>query len=156
MSKLEHSKIHRSGITARKWVFETRVCTFGINVKGRSMDFRFCLASKGGGTTEVLLQVGIEDLPLVLESIATKFPESADLLSTSAALANRKNIELLNEARRIQNDESALTQDLINKLELVEKYVSEKYYEAPSGEDGKEIEARNSVTEVLSKLRNRV
>lgn len=156
MSNLKHAKIYRSGITARTWAHETRECTFGTNVKERSMEFRFCLASKGGGTTEVLLQVGVEDLPQILESIANKFPESADFLSTSAATANRKNIELLEEARRMQNDESALAQDLINQLELVEQYVSEKYYEAPAGEDDKEAAARDSVAEVLSKLRDRV
>jgi hypothetical protein len=156
MSNLKHSKIYRSGITARAWAHETRECTFGTNAKERSMEFRFCLASKGGGTTEVLLQVGIEDLPQILEAIATKFPESADYLSTSAAIANRKNLELLEDARRMQNNESELAQDLINKLELVEQYVSEKYYEAPAGEDEKETAARDSVAEVLSTLRDRV
>jgi hypothetical protein len=50
------------------------------------LDFRFCLASKGGGTTSVLLQIGLDDLTLILEGIAGAMPEIVGTLSDCAAL----------------------------------------------------------------------
>jgi hypothetical protein len=36
----------------------------------QTLEFGFCLASKGGGTTDVLLRIGEGDLPAILEAIA--------------------------------------------------------------------------------------
>jgi hypothetical protein len=79
MTKLEHAKIYRGGITAPYLNTETSKCSFEANIKNRTLDFRFELGSKGGGTTSVLLQVGLDDSPLLLEGMAKLLKASASV-----------------------------------------------------------------------------
>ena len=75
------------------------------------------------------------------------------MLSDCAALANRKNLELLEEARRVHDDEKARAKILIDDLEAVEEFVSEKYYEATAGKDEKEEKVRHQIQKVINSLR---
>ena len=152
MPKLEHTKVYRGGITAPHLTIETSECSFHTNVAQRALDLRFKLASKGGGTTSVLLRISLDDLPQVLEAIATVMPESVGVLSDCAALANKKNLEKLTEARRVQTDEKARARILVEKLEVVEEYVSQKYNEAPAGEDEREAAVQSQLEEVVRSL----
>jgi hypothetical protein len=154
MAKLEHTKIYRGGVTAPRITMETRECSFNTNISERAFDFRFRLASKGGGTTFVLLQIGLDDLPLILEGIAGAMPESVGTLSDCAALANKKILEKLTEARRVQSDEKARASSLVKKLEVVEEFVSQKYYEAPPGQDEQEAAVKSQLEEVVNSLRD--
>ena len=114
MSKLENTKIFRSGVTAAKFNFETSQCSFDTNISTRAFEFRFCVASKGGGITDVLLRIGLDDLPLILEGIAGAMPEIVvGTLSGCAALANNKILEKLIDARRVQSDEKARATSLV-------------------------------------------
>ena len=153
MAKLEHTKIYRGGVTAPHLTTETSECSFHTNISNRALDFRFHLASKGGGTTEVLLRIGLDDLPLILEGIAGAMPESVGTPSDCAALANKKILEQLTEARRVQSDEKARASSLVEKLEVVEEFVSQKYYEAPAGQDEREAAAKSQLEEVVNSLR---
>lgn len=153
MARLEHTEIYRGGITAPRITFETRRCSFKTNVSERTLDFRFNLASKGGGTTSVLLQIGLDDLPLMLEGIAGAMPESVGTLSNCAALAYKKILEQLAEVRRVQSDEKACATSLVEKLEAVEKFVLQKYCEAPQGQDEQEAAAKSQLEEVVNSLR---
>ena len=114
---------------------------------------RLDLASKGGGTTEVLLKIGKGDFQTILQEIASKLPESVGVLSDCASIANKKNLELLTDARKVQVDEKTRAKTLIDDLEAVEQFVSEKYYAAPAGEDEKEEQVRNKLQKVMSSLR---
>jgi hypothetical protein len=153
MAKLEHTKIYRGGVTASYLTTETSECSFNTNISKRALDFRFQLASKGGGTTDVLLRIGLDDLPLILEGIAGAMPESVGTLSNCAALANKKILEQLTEARRVQSDEKARASSLVEKLEVVEEFVSQKCYEAPAGQDENEAAAKSRLEEVVNSLR---
>ena len=153
MAELENTKIYRGGVTAPYITLETKRCSFHANTKNNALDLRFKLASKGGGTTSVLLQIGLEDLPAILDAVANNMPESVGVLSDCAAIANKKNLEQLKEARRVKDDEKARAQGLIEKLETVAQFVAEKYYAAPAGEDEKEARANEELTEVINSLR---
>ncbi len=69
---------------------------FYANRSSKTLDFSFNLASKGGGITAVNLQIGIADLPVILNDLAIYMPESAGMLSECAAIATKKNMEMLN------------------------------------------------------------
>jgi hypothetical protein len=153
MSKLEHTKIYRGGVTAPYLTIETSECSFNPNISERALDFRFSLASKGGGTTSVLLRIGLDDLSLILEGIAGAMPEIVGTLSDCAALANKKILEQLTEARRVQSDEKARASSLVEKLEVVEEFVSQKYYEAPAGQDENEAAVKSQLEDVVNSLR---
>ena len=153
MASLKNTKIYRGGVTAPYITFETSSCTFHANTKEGGLDFRFNLASKGGGTTSVLLRVGTADLPEILNAVATNMPENVGVLSDCAAIANKKNLRLLNEARLLKDDERARANSLIDKLEEVSGFVNEKYLAAPAGEDEKEAQVNELVTEIINSLR---
>lgn len=70
MANLRHTRIYRGGVTAPCLTVESHSCSLDVNSKENSLDFRFHLRSKGGGTTEVLLRLGPNDLPVLVESIA--------------------------------------------------------------------------------------
>jgi hypothetical protein len=153
VAEMKNTKIYRGGVTAPHLTIETRECSFQHNIKDKALDIRFNLASKGGGTTAVLMRLGIDDLPMLLEAVASNMPESVEFFSHCAALANKKNLEHLKEARRVQADEKARASSLVEKLEHVEEFVSEKYLEAPAGEDERESDVQNHLQDVMNSLR---
>jgi hypothetical protein len=153
MPKLKHTKVYRGGVSAQHLNIETIHATFNINVSRKAIDFRFNLASKGGGTTSVLLRIGIEDLSTVLEPVAEAFPDSVDVLSECAAIANKKILQQLRDARRVQKDEKERACQLVEKLEKVEEFVIEKYYDAPSENDEKEAKVKTELEDVINSLR---
>lgn len=152
MAELKHTKIYRGGVTSPHLNLETQKCSFRANQNNNALDLRFQIASKGGGTTSVLLRIGMDDLPTILEAIAEKMPENVGVLSDCASIANKKNLEQLTEARRVQGNEKARAESLIEKLEGVEEFVSEKYYEAAAGEDEREASVKDQLEEVILTL----
>jgi hypothetical protein len=153
VADLKNTKTYRGGVTAPQLTLETRQCSFSTNIKDNALDIRFNIASKGGGTTSVLVRIGLEDLPLVLDAVASRMPESVGVLSDCAALANKKNLEQLKQARKVQADEKARANSLVEKLEHVEEFVSEKYFEAPAGEDEREEQVKDHLEDVMNSLR---
>jgi hypothetical protein len=154
MPKLKHTKVYRGGVSAQSLNYETSDATFNTTLSQKAIDFRFNLASKGGGTTSVLLRIGVDDLSSVLELVAEAFPEKVDVLSECAAIANKKIMQQLREAQRVQSDEKERAAQLVDQLELVEKFVSQKYYDAPSEDDEKEAKAMAQLGEVIRSLRD--
>lgn len=153
MANLEHTKIYRGGVTAPRLTIETYKCSFDTDISARALEFKFDLASKGGGTTSVLFRIGLDDLPLILESIARTMPERCiGTFSDCAALANKRILEQLTEARRVQSDEKARANSLLEKLEVVTAFVSQKFYEAPAGQDEHEVAAKSQLEEVVASL----
>src|SRR6185369_12569909 len=126
MPNLEHSKVFRGGVTAPHLTAETRWCTYNVNLSDQALDLRFNLASKGGGTTSVLLQIGRKDLPAILDAIAEAIPDIVPALSSAVLVANAKLIEQLSEARQIHGDHQAQSQALAKKLEGVSEFVDHK------------------------------
>jgi hypothetical protein len=105
MSKidLEHTEIYRGGATASNLGLETQQCAFEVATWAKAMDFHFHMASKGGGTTEVLLRIGAADLPEILQSIAINLPELDAILSECAAIAVKKRDESVSlQAKRLK------------------------------------------------------
>ena len=153
MPQLKHSRVFRAGLTAPSLNFETSTCSASVNMRDESLDIRFNLASKGGGTTQVVVEIGKGDFQASLHEIASKLPESVGGLTDCAAIANKKNLELLQDARKVHDNEKERAKRLVGELEAVEEFVSDKYYEAPVGQDQKEEQIRDKLQEVMNKLR---
>jgi hypothetical protein len=153
MPQLKDTKIYRGGVTAPYLNPETSKCSYEVNIPKGALDLRFQIASKGGGTTEVLHRIGLGDLALILESFAEAMPETiAGTLSDCAALANKKILGQLTEARRVQSDEKVRLSGAVEKLEGVEEFVSQKWCEAPPGQNENEAAAKSQLEDVLSSL----
>jgi hypothetical protein len=153
MPQLKHAKIYRGGVTAPSLSFESSQCSASVDQSDGALEFSFNLASKGGGTTHVQLQIGKGDFLAVLQEIATKMPESVAVLSECASIANRKNLELLEVARKVQDNEKARANSLLRSLEVVEEFVNQKWYEAPPGQDEEEERIRDQLQAVIGSLR---
>lgn len=89
MSALSETNVYRGGVSAADLRLETSDCEFRFNIDDECVDLRFALASKGGGTTVVLVQIGIHDLSQIVLETARMSPDSAAFLAKGAAIANR-------------------------------------------------------------------
>ena len=60
--QLSCTEIYRGGITSSYLSLETRKCSYVYNDRLDRAELRFHIASKGGGTTSVLVRLGYDDL----------------------------------------------------------------------------------------------
>ena len=152
MLSLKHSKIYRGGVTSPDLSFETSSCSARVNTIEATLEIQFNIASKGGGSTRVSVRIGREDLPAILEEIARKMPESVGALSDCAAIANRQNLEALEEARRVHDDDKERVKNLIEDLGAVEQLVLEKYKDLRAGDDEREAKIREKLETAMASL----
>lgn len=83
MSKLNNSSVRRAGVTAPYWNHGTS----NISAKGNNkLEFDFKLASKGGGTTMVQVQIAPDDFEAVIEEMM-KCDQARALKVMSEAIA---------------------------------------------------------------------
>jgi hypothetical protein len=75
MPALRGAKIFRSGVTAPKWNFESETATIDSSTDSPSINFKFELASKGGGTTEVSFQIAPIGFDAVLNQMYKAAPD---------------------------------------------------------------------------------
>jgi hypothetical protein len=61
--------------------------------------------------------------------------------------------EAASDRSRLQNRTVKRASSLVEKLEVVEEFVSQKYYEAPPGQDEQEADAMSQLEEVVNSLR---
>jgi hypothetical protein len=88
--KLEHARVERSGITASRLNIETDRCQYCVLSDG--IRFNFNIASKGGlgGYTDVLLTIGVDDLPCILGDVAENVSWASRLLLEAALHAESR------------------------------------------------------------------
>ena len=150
MSYLSKARIFRGGVTASQLNYETSKCFFKSNPKDQSLDFEFEIASKGGGNTLIIMQIGLEDISLILDSIASNFPETGSKLSECASIANGKNLQRLQETFESIEKLKARAKLLAEDLIPVEEYIYDKYTEHPAGEESEIREKLDGVMRSLS------
>ncbi len=154
MANLEHAKIYRGGITAQYINLETTSCSYRIDQREKSIAFSFNIASKGGGTTRVVLHVGKDDWAELFKQIGSAFPDQAPALAEASAAAYRKTMKDLAQARKMSDETAKAAEELIADLEPVAEFVNEKYMALPAGEDEREEELNNKIDSVIRKLQD--
>lgn len=88
--QLESTTVMRAGITQSKWELElgTSNVAGSISPSRATVDFRFYLRAKGGGTTDIELRVGVADLALLMAAAAKQMPQQVlPLLAQSTHIA---------------------------------------------------------------------
>ncbi len=153
MTQLKYSKVFRGGATAQSLSFETRRCSAKANIESKTLDINFELASKGGGITRVLLRINKKDFLPIMQDIAENIPDVAGSFLECAVIANNKNSEILQEAQKAQY-EVADIKERVADLDMVSEFISQKYYEAPLGEDDLEMNVRNKFEEFVRHIKN--
>jgi hypothetical protein len=96
--KLNSTVVLRSGSVANSFGFEQTSCSAYVGFKG-SLNIRFSIASKGGGRTLLQLEIPADDIRVLLEEMATTYPESAVVLSECTSLAVAGSMAMLEKAR---------------------------------------------------------
>lgn len=95
MKALKSAEVKRSGVTANFWTNETKNVSGGAH---NGLQFRFNMASKGGGKTDVLLSVSLPDVRDLILEVAGDHPELIDTLAEATHIA----AEELSAGRRIK------------------------------------------------------
>ena len=102
--KLTHTILKRAGETASSWrivdeYFSSKTI-FGvsgpqhIHFKGKStLSIIVKIPAAGGGVTEVVINIGQDDFPRILRSIAKNTPDIVDLFSECLTLAIKSQLE---------------------------------------------------------------
>ncbi len=139
MEKLVNSQVFRSGQTARSW----NAGTHEVKVQGdppSHVVFRFDLSSKGGGVTEIKLEVGTKDFPALLAAMV-----SADRTAAMLQMANT----LANEVQRQPEcDEATAKRARRSVLDAAKEAVMH----APKGPKHAENLVRDKVREWVHEL----
>ncbi len=156
MSQLKHTKIYRGGATASSLTFESDQCSAEVDEEVDTLNIKFSIASKGGGTTDILLVIGEGDFQTILQEIASKIPQSVGVLSDCASIANKKNLESLVNAWKARNYTKARAESLINDLKpvehFVELYLIDKYdHKAKISEEDEQL--LDQIKKVMNSLR---
>lgn len=142
MPSLKQTSVYRGGATARKMSLETKDCFARVNKTRRTIELDFSIASKGGGTTRLSVQIGHDDIRRMLKDLANKNPDSVEIFAECTAIASKRNLALIAEARSLDSD-----------LEVVREFVAGKYLESLSGGAQKEKGALTRILNVMTRLR---
>ena len=70
MIELKSTSVYCGGRTSSALMRETSVCSSNVNVRDKALDIKFQMDSAGRGVTEVLLQIGLDDVPQLLKDVA--------------------------------------------------------------------------------------
>ena len=132
---------------------ETKKVTVDADRSRRTMDFRFKIASKGGGVTAVALEIGVDDFSTILGEMANQFSEDMGFLTEVASTVHQRNLEHIAEARSQLEKQKSILADLGDELDTVENFVTKKWLDAPTGKDQSEGDAYNAVMELVTNLR---
>lgn len=154
MPNMKDTKIYRGGAASSYSSLETKECSFDIKQGIGELNLFFCLASKGGGQTAVHLQIGMSDIAAIMEDLANRNPESVRIFAKCAMISSDKLVKELEKAisERIMNKISI--RNLLEDLESIEEFVSEKYHAAPNDEDERELALMNQIEEIVRALKS--
>jgi hypothetical protein len=146
MAQLTQTEVFRKGRTAPDWSVESTQCMAFISKDDCSLSVRFDVASKGGGTTCLLIKIGSADVRSLLLELAGKRPDTAGTFAEAITIAIQENARILDKVRDLT---------LMEKLESVEDFVYNTTAEDQSGEDDREnaIVAVGDVIRTIKSLR---
>ena len=151
MPDLKHSVIFRGGSTASRLFEETNDCFFCVNENDKSLELRFDIASKGGGETSILVQVGSKDFPVIFTELAKILPGEAGVLSNAAATANKLNVKRIKQLTKSVSSEHREATEL---LEEIYDYVGNECTDATTQDHENNSEILIKLDQIFGLLRN--
>jgi hypothetical protein len=83
--ELRHTFVKRGGITAKRWYGGTQV--LDARLMPDALRLRFQLPSKGGGQTDIMLEIGAKDWPSIIQAFAVAQPGLAESLAEATLKA---------------------------------------------------------------------
>jgi hypothetical protein len=138
MQKLSSAKLLRAGRTARSWNFESNDVKVGTVEAGIRLNFN--LSSKGGGITQVQLEVGAQDFAALVFAMV-----SADRGAAMRVIADALAGEI---AKQPEHDRMAVQRG----RESVGEAADRAYRQAPTGKDHAERLTSDMVGQLIAEL----
>ncbi len=81
MTNLNHTVVYRGGFTSSYWNLETRKCYISVDTINQHLSVNFDISSKGGGVTQIRLDIGQKDFIKMFQSITEEMPETINIFS---------------------------------------------------------------------------
>ena len=138
MLKLESAKLYRAGRTARSWSHETDDVKVGTVKEAIRLNFN--LNSKGGGITQVQLEVGAQDFAALVSVML-----SADRGTATQVIAAALASEI---AKQPEYDRQTIRRG----RESVRQAAELAYTQAPTGKDHAEKLTSDMVDQLIAQL----
>lgn len=152
MLQLKHSMVLRGGATTSDNRFETStiyVEASRVREGHESLRIEFFIGVPGGGTTRVVLLIDRGDFQAILREIANEIPESVAVLTDTAWIAIKKNLEALPHVWKVVEPEDRV-QKAIADLRVVEEFVSDEYGAGPAGQNERETQVKAKLKAALN------
>jgi hypothetical protein len=138
MSALKDTRVRRGGVTSRQWSGTINSVSL---TTASELRLSFVMASKGGGESDVQMEIGPADFPMLVESMC-----AVDRQAAMAAMA----IELSRQIDLQPQRNIAIRKRTAAKiLDAAE----EKYYAKPTGQDDRERVIMDGIKEIRSELK---
>lgn len=136
--KLTNAKISRKGQTAR--YFDTETENVSLEDLWGSLRFEFTIASKGGGRTQVRLEMGSDDFSMLAQSMV-----NIDRSRAMLVMAETLCMEVGQQPERDMDTERSGRRSVVNAAE-------QAYKKAPVGRNHAERLTYDMVQQIVSEL----
>jgi len=144
MTLLKDAKVRRGGVTAHYW-YET-IDHVDLAAKD-ALHLRFSMASKGGGHTQVQMEIGPEGFPTLLEMMSIVDREAA-MLAMAQELSRQIATQSERNHRLVSNTRSAVAEEILNAAR-------NNFLAKPPGQDGEERTIFGGVRKIIDTLGKR-
>ena len=142
MLVLKGTRVQRGGVTARRW-YET--IPFVRLTAATELQISFSIDSKGGGQTQLQLEIGPEDFPTLVEAMSLVDRQAA-MQAMAAELSRQIATQPERNQRLLRRTESKTGQRIV-------ELARQKYQNKPVGEDERERIVLDGVSELLAELK---
>jgi hypothetical protein len=144
MPALKGTTVRRGGVSARYW-YET-IRSVAVSAASE-LRLSFSMSSKGGGYTQVQMEIRPEDFSTIVEMMSLVDRQAA--MEAMAAELTRQ------VATQPMRDEQAVEQASRQARSEVQELARQKYLSKPSGEDDYERTVNIGVRQIISEIESR-
>jgi len=151
MDSLKDTKVFRCGSSETYLREENSNCTFSINSNFQKLKFNFSLPVPGG-TTDVCLEIGKNDLPNILKIIANEGLVDIGVFIDCTQTASEQVLKKLEEKDKEIQRREKIKEGVIAELKVIDSFIYKKYKEVPDGKDLLENEMNHRMDNILQQL----
>lgn len=138
MTALKSTRVRRGGVTSRQWSGTINSVSL---TTASELRLSFVMASKGGGDSDVQMEIGPADFPLLVEAMC-----AVDRQAAMGAMAIELSRQIADQPQR----NKAIRKRTATKIR---EAAEEKYYAKPTGQDERERTVLEGIREITTELK---
>ncbi len=144
MPQLKETIVKRGGVTAHYWYETIHYVAVGA---ASELRLSFSMASKGGGTTQVQMQIRPRDFSTIIEMMSL-VDRQATMEAISTELARQIQTQPERDAKAIEGAKKQAG-------EAIQQLASQKYLSKPRGEDEREAIVSTGVRALIAEIESK-